>query len=148
MHRAIKKFDAGVHLKTAGTNWLEELIGLAQSGEQGLNLAKEVYTEAYAYRDELCVPYASVIDIDPKKLPAPDEVSRWSGDQFASALRHDPQCPAYNSSFRQLLHVGFKVAAKMGRRYTDLLGELEGQIAPHVTGNLYERHIRPLFLGS
>lgn len=148
MHRSLKMFDAGVHLKTAGTNWLEELIGLAQGGEQGLTLAKEVYAEAYAHRDELCVPYASVIDIDPKKLPAPDEVNRWSGDQFASALRHDPKCPAYNSSFRQLLHVGFKVAAKMGKRYTDLLSEMEDRIAPHVTGNLYDRHIRPLFLGS
>ena len=148
MHRALKKFDAGVHLKTAGTNWLEELIGLAQGGERGLTLAKEVYAEAYAHRDELCVPYASVIDIDPKKLPAPDEVNRWSGDQFASALRHDPKCPAYNSSFRQLLHVGFKVAAKMGKRYTDLLSEMEDRIAPHVIGNLYERHIKPLFLGS
>jgi tagaturonate epimerase len=148
MHRALEKFGAGVHLKTAGTNWLEELIGLAQGGERGLNLAKEVYAEAYAHRDELCVPYASVIDIDPKKLPAPDEVNRWSGDQFASALRHDPKCPAYNSSFRQLLHVGFKVAAKMGARYTDLLSEMEDRIAPHVTGNLYDRHIRPLFLGS
>jgi tagaturonate epimerase len=148
MHCALEKFGAGVHLKTAGTNWLEELIGLAQGGERGLNLAKEVYAEAYAHRDELCVPYTSVIDIDPKKLPAPDEVNRWSGDQFASALRHDPKCPAYNSSFRQLLHVGFKVAAKMGARYTDLLSEMEDRIAPHVTGNLYERHIRPLFLGS
>jgi len=148
MHRALEKFGAGVHLKTAGTNWLEELIGLAQGGERGLNLAKEVYAEAYAHRDELCVPYASVIDIDPKKLPAPDEVSLWSGDQFASALRHDPKCPAYNSSFRQLLHVGFKVAAKMGRRYTDLVDQMEDRIAPHVTGNLYERHIRPLFVGS
>jgi hypothetical protein len=148
MHRALKKFDAGVHLKTAGTNWLEELIGLAQGGERGLNLAKEVYAEAYGHREELCVPYASVIDIDPKKLPSPEEVNRWSGDQFASALRHDPKCPAYNSSFRQLLHVGFKVAAKMGRRYTDLVDQMEDRIAPHVTGNLYERHIRPLFLGS
>src|SRR5437764_1479645 len=27
--RAVEKFNAGVHLKTAGTTWLEELIGLA-----------------------------------------------------------------------------------------------------------------------
>src|ERR1700712_8290 len=27
IHDAVKKFGAGVHLKTAGTNWLEELIG-------------------------------------------------------------------------------------------------------------------------
>ena len=28
IHRAIKRMDTGVHLKTAGTTWLEEVIGL------------------------------------------------------------------------------------------------------------------------
>ena len=45
IHRALKKFDAGVHLKTAGTTWLEELIGLAEAGGEGLDLAKEIYAE-------------------------------------------------------------------------------------------------------
>jgi len=39
--RAIRKFDAGLHIKTAGTTWLEELIGLAEGGGDGLLLAKE-----------------------------------------------------------------------------------------------------------
>ena len=43
IHEAMKKFDAGVHLKTAGTTWLEELIGLAEAGGSGLEMAKEVY---------------------------------------------------------------------------------------------------------
>ena len=55
--------------------------------------------------------------------------------------------PAYNSSLRQLLHVGFKVAAKMGRRYLDLLEANETVIAKNVTENLYNRHIAPVFLG-
>ncbi|MGH9445681.1 MAG: tagaturonate epimerase family protein, partial [Terriglobia bacterium] len=113
IHRAIKAVDAGVHLKTAGTTWLEELIGLAEAGGKGLDLAKEIYAEAYTHRAELCTPYAAVIDIDPAKLPAPEFVARWLPQQFVSALRHDPKSPAYNSSFRQLLHIGFKVAAKM-----------------------------------
>src|SRR5207249_1055188 len=29
IRRALARFDAGLHLKTAGTTWLEELIGLA-----------------------------------------------------------------------------------------------------------------------
>jgi hypothetical protein len=33
-------------LKTAGTTWLEEIIGLAEAGGEGLALAKEIYTEA------------------------------------------------------------------------------------------------------
>jgi len=148
IREAMRKYDAGVHLKTAGTTWLEEIIGLAEAGGEGLALAKEIYAEAYAHREELCAPYASVIDIDPAKLPKPEEVDRWSSDQLVSALRHDPKNPAYNSSMRQLLHVGFKVAAKMGRRYLDLLSKEEETIAKNVTTNLFDRHIRPLFLGA
>lgn len=146
IREAMRKFDAGVHLKTAGTTWLEELIGLAEAGGAGLALAKEIYAEAHAHRQELCAPYAAVIDIDPSKLPAPQEVNAWSSAQFVSALRHDPNSPAYNSSIRQLLHVGFKIAAKMGDRYLRLLSEMEDIVAKNVTTNLFDRHIKPLFL--
>jgi tagaturonate epimerase len=44
--------------------------------------------------------------------------------------------------------VGFKVAAKMGRRYLDLLETNEAIIARNVTENLYARHIAPVFLGK
>jgi tagaturonate epimerase len=148
IHRVLRKFDAGVHLKTAGTNWLEELIGLAEGGGEGLELAKEIYAQAYSHRDELCAPYAAVIDIDPGELPSPSAVSKWSSDQFISALRHDPKSTAYNSSLRQLLHVGFKVAAKMGTRYVDLLSAMESSVAKNVTENLFVRHIRPVFIGD
>jgi hypothetical protein len=147
IHAAMKKFDAGVHLKTAGTTWLEELIGLAEAGGDGLALAKEIYAEAFAHCGELCAPYATVIDIDPAKLPSPQEVRAWSSEQYTSALRHVRGAAAYNSSFRQLLHVGFKVAARMGRRYLDLLESNEDVIARNVTENLYGRHIAPVFLG-
>lgn len=146
IRETLKKFGAGVHLKTAGTTWLEELIGLAEGGDAGLDLAKEVYRNAYAKRAELCAPYAAVIDIDPGKLPAPEEVNQWTAGQFVAALRHDPDNREFNSSFRQLLHVGFKVAAKLGSRYLDLLSEFEPSIARNVTGNLFERHIKPLFI--
>ena len=148
IHAAMVKFDAGVHLKTAGTTWLEELIGLAEAGGSGLQLAKEVYREAYAHADELTAPYATVIDIDRAKLPTPEEVDRWSSEQYTSALRHEQKNPAYNPSFRQLLHVGFKVAAKMGDRYTKELDEHEDVIAKNVTTNLWDRHIKPVFLGA
>ena len=71
----------------------------------------------------------------------------WTSEQYTSALRHVQSNPAYNSSLRQLLHVGFKVAAKMGRRYLDLLEANEAVIAKNVTENLYNRHIAPVFLG-
>lgn len=140
--------DSGVHLKTAGTTWLEEIIGLAEAGGEGLELAKEIYAEAFAHREELCTPYATVIDIDPARLPPPAAVARWTSDQFTAALRHDQRSAAYNSSVRQLLHVGFKVAAKMGNRYLNLLETNESVIAKNVTENLFERHIAPVFLGT
>jgi hypothetical protein len=89
MRRALRKFDAGVHLKTAGTTWLEELIGLAEAGGEGLLIAQEVYAAAYAHSDELCKPYAAVIEIDPAKLPLPEQVRGWSSEQFTAALRDD-----------------------------------------------------------
>jgi hypothetical protein len=147
IHTTIKRFNAGVHLKTAGTTWLEELIGLAEAGSDGLALTKEIYAEAFVHREELCAPYATVIDIDTAKLPAPDAVRGWTSEQFTSALRHVPSAAAYNSSLRQLLHVSFKVAAKMGRRYLRLLEANEAVIAKNVTENLYKRHIAPVFLG-
>ncbi len=148
IHDGAKKFNAGVHLKTAGTNWLEELIGLAESGGNGLQVAKDIYSEALAHKDELTAPYATVIDIDDNKLPTAAEVNGWTGKQYAAALRHDQSNPAYNPSFRQLLHVGFKIAAKMGPRYIDALEANEDVVAKNVTANLWERHIKPVFLGQ
>jgi hypothetical protein len=135
-------------MKTAGTTWLEELIGLAEAGGSGLEIAKEVYAEAYAHSEELCAPYATVIDIDPTKLPKPEEVNGWTGMQYTSALRHEQSNKAYNPSFRQLLHVGFKVAAKLGDRYLEALEKNEEIVARNVTTNLFERHIKPVFIGT
>ncbi|HTW81870.1 MAG TPA: tagaturonate epimerase family protein [Terracidiphilus sp.] len=148
IHSTMKRFNAGVHLKTAGTTWLEELLGLAESGGDGLEIAKEIYCDAFADRDELCAPYATVIDIDARELPSPNVVRGWSGEEYAAAMRHNPVEPRYNKSLRQLLHVGFKVAAKKGSRYLALIEENEDIIARNVTENLYKRHIVPVFLGA
>ncbi|HZY61914.1 MAG TPA: tagaturonate epimerase family protein [Edaphobacter sp.] len=148
MHDALRRFDAGVHLKTAGTTWLEELIGLAEAGGDGLRIAQEIYAEAYAHREALCEPYSTVIDINPDALPNPAEVNGWTGAQYTDALRHEQTNKSYNPSLRQLLHVGFKIAAKMGSRYLDALEEDEEIVARNVTKNLFERHIRPVFLGK
>lgn len=148
IHATMKRLNVGVHLKTAGTTWLEELIGLAEAGGEALALAKEIYAEALAHCEELCAPYATVIDIDAAKLPTAGAVRGWSSEQYTGALRHIETAAAYNPSVRQLLHVGFKVAAKMGRRYLDLLEAHEPVIAKNVTENLFDRHIAPVFLGE
>ena len=146
MADAMKKFDAGLHIKTAGTTWLEELIGLAMAGGDGLSLAKEIYTRALPRFGELCGPYATVIDIDTTALPTPEEVDAWDGPHYASALRHDISCEQYNPSFRQLLHVAYKIAAEMGTRFTDALVKYEDIIALNVSENIVERHVRPVFM--
>jgi tagaturonate epimerase len=148
VRRALKRFDAGVHLKTAGTTWLEEIIGLAEAGGDGLEIAKEIYAGATRQVDEFCAPYASVIEIDKTKLPSAAVVNGWSSQQFVSALRHDRKNPAYHPGFRQLLHVSFKIAAKMGNRYLNALKKHEAVIAKNVTENLFERHMKPLLLGK
>ena len=146
IRKALAKTGAGLHIKTAGTSWLEELIGLAEAGGDGLALAKEIYAYALEHVDELCAPYASVIDIDRSKLPNSSTVNTWTGPQLASALRHIPGHPDFNANMRQLLHISFKIAAKAGKRYTDLLEANEKIVAKQVTENIYDRHMKPLFL--
>ena len=133
-------------MKTAGTSWLEELIGLALAGGEGLEIAKEIYVKAYNRYEELCRPYATVIDIERQRLPLPEKVMNWKSEDFANALRHDLLCEDYNPNFRQLLHVGYKIAAEMGMRYTEALKTYEDIIAQNVTQNIYERHIKGLFM--
>jgi tagaturonate epimerase len=42
--------------------------------------------------------------------------------------------------------VGYKIAAKKGDRYLGALKEFRGSVSKNVTENLFERHIKPLFL--
>lgn len=143
--KLIRKHDCGLHLKTAGTTWLEEVIGLALSGGRGLEIARLIYRRAFERREELCAPYATVIDIKPEMLPHPDTVDTWDTLKFAATLRHVPGDPDYNPSFRQLIHVGYKVASEMGKEYTDALVANAHIISSCVWENLYRRHIIRLF---
>lgn len=145
IRRAIRETGAGLHVKTAGTTWLEELIGLAEAGGDGLALAKSIYSEALAHLDELCGPYATVIQIDATKLPSVDVVKEWTGEQFANSLRHVPTHVLFNPHLRQLLHVSFKLAAKRGNHYLNLLKQNKEVVGRNVTDNLYQRHLKPLF---
>ena len=88
------------------------------------------------------------IDIDRSRLPTAATVRDWTGEQFVRALRHDQKNPAYNPHLRQLIHVGYKIAAQMGARYLNALDQYEASVAKNVTENLFDRHIRPLFLAK
>ena len=141
----IQKYDKGLHVKTAGTTWLEEVIGLAVAGGEALEAAKTIYTNALGRKDELCAPYADVIEIDESQLPSAAEVAAWSSDKFANTLRHIPGHPDYNANFRQLIHVGYKLAAEMGTTYIDLLKKHAEVIGTCVEENIYDRHLKRLF---
>ena len=145
MGELIQKYDKGIHVKTAGTTWLEEVIGLALAGGEALEMAKSIYRRAYDRQEELCGPYASVIDIDPSTLPLPSEVDRWQEEKFAGTLRHIPGHPDYHAGFRQLIHVGYKVAAEMGDSYLEMLQLHSEIVAEQVMTNIYDRHIKQLF---
>ncbi len=144
--RLIRKHDAGLHLKTAGTTWLEELIGLAESGGSGLQMVKEIYSESIDRFDELTAPYDNVLNIDFNLLPTMEVVSRWDEGIFSQSLRHDKNNSYFNPNFRQLLHTAYKIAAERGEEFLSELDKNSGVIGKNVYDNIYYRHILPLFM--
>jgi len=92
-------------------------------------------------------PYAAVVDIDRDRLPTPADVDRWDGPTLAAAIRHVKSDPRFNRNMMQLVHVAFRVAAKMGSRYLEALAKHEASVSRNVAANLWERHMAPLFLG-
>ncbi len=141
----IRKYDKGIHLKTAGTTWLEEVIGLAESGGEALDFVKTIYTKSLEKIDELCAPYADVIDIKVSSLPSGNDVSKWNSKKFASSLRHIPGNKEYNPNMRQLIHVAYKLAALQMDVYYKLLEANEPTVSQCVYENIYNRHICRVF---
>lgn len=141
----IRRHNKGIHLKTAGTTWLEEVIGLALSGGEALAFVKEIYLESLDRIEELCAPYADVIDIRIDNLPLGYEVSGMDAVKFAASIRHITGNHDYNPDMRQLLHVAYKLAAHRMDEYFRLLDKFEEQVAASVYENIYNRHICRLF---
>jgi tagaturonate epimerase len=141
----IKKSGKGIHLKTAGTTWLEEVIGLSESGGEALDFVKEIYIESLDKIDELCAPYSDVIDINVPLLPSKQKIAGWSSKKFADTLRHIPGNPDYNPNMRQLVHVSYKLAALKLNDYFRLLDANENTVSGCVYDNIYNRHICRLF---
>ena len=141
----LKKHDKGIHIKTAGTTWLEEVIGLAEAGGEALDFVKEVYKNALEKIEELCAPYSDVIDIDVNSLPPGDEVAGWNSHKFSASLRHITGNSEYNPNMRQLIHVAYKLAALKIDIYSRLLEEHSEVVGGCVFENIYNRHIQKLF---
>ena len=145
MGRLIRQYDKGIHIKTAGTTWLEENIGLALADDQALELAKKIAISALGRMEELCIPYATVIDINPANLPTAEQIASWNGNQYARALRHNRQDPLYNPDFRQLVHVSYKIAAELAPEFYAALERNADVVAQQVKENILDRHIARLF---
>ena len=145
MGRLIRQYDKGIHIKTAGTTWLEENIGLALADAQALELAKKIAISALGRMEELCIPYATVIDINPANLPTAEQIASWDGSQYARALRHNRQDPLYNPDFRQLVHVSYKIAAELAPEFYAALERNADVVAEQVKENILDRHIARLF---
>lgn len=145
MGRLLRQYDKGIHIKTAGTTWLEENIGLALADKQALELSKKIAIAALERMEELCIPYATVIDINPAKLPTAAHIQSWNGEEYARALRHNPGDELYNPDFRQLVHVSYKIAAEFGQEYYSALRRNSDVIATQVQENILDRHIARLF---
>lgn len=141
----LRKHNKGIHLKTAGTTWLEEVIGLAESGGEALDFVKEIYFESLGNIEELCAPYANVTDIKISDLPGKTEVIKWNSKKFAASLRHIPENSDYNPNMRQLMHIAYKMAALKMDQYFKLLDTNKETIAKCVYDNIYNRHICRLF---
>jgi len=118
----VRREDAGLHLKTVGTTWLEEIVGLAESGGDGLAMAREAYRAAYDSIDEVMAPYPSVMDIDRARLPSPSDVDKWESGDLVAALWH----------------------GRSDSPFLDALGRHEESASRNVTMNLWERHLRSL----
>jgi len=147
IHELLDRYDAGVHLKTSGTTWLEELIGLALSGNDGLSMVKAIYEQAYGRYEELTQPYAPVVDIEKDQLPYPEAFCEWTGQIIAAKLEHNPDSLEFDPQIRQFLHCSYKIAAEQGEDFIRHLQQNKNLVADRVTYNLYERHIKPLFVG-
>ena len=146
INRLVWKHDAGLHIKTAGTTWLEEVIGLARGGGDGLRIAKEVYAQGLGRFDEMAGPYATVLHIDRNCLPPVQEVMTWNSGRLSRSLIHNPKCTDYNPHIRQLVHISYKVAAEMGKEFRDALIHYRTPIEDQVYTNLLERHLKRIFL--
>jgi hypothetical protein len=147
MKSLLSKHGMGIHVKTAGTTWLEEVIGLSEAGGEALGFVKDIYFSSLENLNELCAPYSDVISIKHEQLPSADEVRHWNGQKFASCIRHNPQDSSYNPDMRQLMHIAYKLAARNSPSYLELIRINRDLISHGVFENLYERHICKLFPG-
>ncbi len=146
IRRSVRRHNKGLHLKTAGTTWLEEYTGLILGGKEGFNFSKFIYTEALKRMEELLGPYKMVTDINMSGLPGEKEIMGWNAEKLSQSVIHDRQCKSYNPDFRQFIHISYKIAAENMEEFRRLVRINEEIIGKRVTDNLFLRHIKPLFI--
>ena len=113
--------------------------------ENHSNLLKDLYFKSLDNIDDLCAPYADVIDIKISSLPSKKEVAKWNGKKFSDRIMHVEGNKSYNPNMRQLVHVAYKIAALEIDEYFRFLEANEQIISECVYENIYNRHICRLF---
>ena len=78
---------------------------------------------------------------------ARSEVAGWTSEQITGALRHDQKHPLFNAELPPTPARLLQARRQAGPRYLDLLKANEEIVGKNVTENLYERHLKPLFVG-
>ncbi len=146
INKLIRKHKKGLHLKTAGTTWLEEFAGLLTGNAEALDFAKYIYGEAITRKDELLKPYLMVTNIRLSLLPAAVEINSWSAEEFSHAIIHDEECKNYNPDLRQFIHLAYKIAAENLKQFKKLVTSQDNETGNRVTENIFNRHIKPLFI--
>ena len=89
---------------------------------------------------------SGIFGIKADKLPTPESITKWTSEEYAQTLQHEQSNPKYNPSFRQLIHVAYKVAYEYGDVYTNALKANKVIIGKCVAGNIYDRHIKRMFV--
>jgi len=118
------------------------VAGLAGAGET--EYVCSLYRAAFYRREELTAAYSDVIDIDPKRLPAPEELSRMTSDMLAATIRHSSS-RFYNPHVRQLMHTAYKIAAENKDELLRRIDQHAEHIGRSVTNNILQNHLIPLF---
>jgi len=105
----------GIAYQNGGNDLAGGSHRLAEAGGNGLALAKEIYGGALEHVEDLCAPYATVIDIDRNRFAFHgDGFEAGARKQFVSALRHDQKQPRFQPALAAVAACGLQDCRRDG----------------------------------
>ena len=117
-----REFGAGLHLKTAGHDLARRGDRPGRGRRRRARPGEGDLRQGAGEEGRACAPVRERSSTSTRPGCRRRNGRRLDvASSSSSALRHDPANPAFNPHLRQLIHVGYKVAAQMGDRYLKLL---------------------------